>query len=145
MHEFFHDSTDFCCCLCSPQYAGRRKWSQQFLDYLGEYKILPLFLPSQKLPKLPNIIMDGRKQQGNATIKHNKNKKPPTPMGTCNGRSPHSAHCHMGRVSIQSKENYLDTCIHNCICCCIFSSFSIHFYHRCSCSCRNMCIIIQII
>ena len=20
VHEFFHNSTDFCCCLCSPQY-----------------------------------------------------------------------------------------------------------------------------
>ena len=55
--------------------------------------------------------MDGRQQQGNATIKRNKTKtkqnktkaKPPTPMGRSNGRSPHPAHCHMGRVSIQSK------------------------------------------
>ena len=48
--------------------------------------------------------MDGRQQQGKATIKQNKTKaKPPTPMGTSNGRSPHPAHCHMGRVSIQSK------------------------------------------
>ena len=51
-----------------------------------------------------NVIMDGRQQQGNATIKQNKTKtKPPTPVGTCNGHSPHPAHCHMGRVSIQSK------------------------------------------
>ena len=52
--------------------------------------------------------MDGRQQQGNATIKRNKRKtktkqKPPTPMGRPNGRSPHPAHCHMGRVSILSK------------------------------------------
>ena len=48
--------------------------------------------------------MDGRQQQGNATIKQNKTKtKTPTPMGRSNGRSPHPAHCHMGRVSIQSK------------------------------------------
>ena len=51
-----------------------------------------------------NVVMEGRQQQGNATIKQNKRKaKPPTPMGTCNRRSPHPAHCHMGRVSIQSK------------------------------------------
>ena len=53
-----------------------------------------------------NVIMNGRKQQGNATIKQKQNKtqtKPPTPMGTPNGRSPHPAHCHMGRVSILSK------------------------------------------
>ena len=30
---------------------GWRKQSLQFLDYLGEYKLLPLFLPSQKSPK----------------------------------------------------------------------------------------------
>ena len=51
-----------------------------------------------------NVIMDGRQQQGNATIKQNKKTaKPPTPMGRSNGCSPHPAHCHMGRVSIQSK------------------------------------------
>ena len=55
-----------------------------------------------------NVIMDGRKQQGNATIKQKQNKnktqtKPPTPMGRSNGRSPHPAHCHLGRVSILSK------------------------------------------
>ena len=55
-----------------------------------------------------NVIMDGRQQQGNATIKQNKRKtktkqKPPTPMGRPNGHSPHPAHCHMGRVSILSK------------------------------------------
>ena len=55
-----------------------------------------------------NVIMDGRQQQGNATIKpkQDKNKtkpKPPTPMGRSNGHSPHPAHCHMGRVSILSK------------------------------------------
>ena len=52
--------------------------------------------------------MDGREQQGNATIKQKQNKnkiqtKPPTPMGRPNGRSPQPAHCHMGRVSILSK------------------------------------------
>ena len=31
--------------------AGWRKRSLQILDYLGEYKLLPLFLPSQKSPK----------------------------------------------------------------------------------------------
>ena len=58
-----------------------------------------------------NVIMDGRKQQGNATIKQNKTKqkqnktkaKLPTSMGRSNDRSPHPAHCHMGRVNIQSK------------------------------------------
>ena len=50
--------------------------------------------------------MEGR-QQGNATIKQNKTKqkqKPPTPIWVhLMGRSTHPAHCHMGRVSIQSK------------------------------------------
>ena len=44
-------------------------------------------------------------QQSNE-MKQNKNKtkaKQPTPMGRSNGHSPHPAHCHMGRVSIQSK------------------------------------------
>ena len=44
-------------------------------------------------------------QQSNET-KQNKNKtkaKTPTTMGRSNGRSPHPAHCHMGRVSIQSE------------------------------------------
>ena len=50
--------------------------------------------------------MEGE-QQWNATIKQNKRtttikQKPPTPMGRSNGRRPHPAHCHMGRVSIQS-------------------------------------------
>ena len=50
--------------------------------------------------------MEGE-QQWNATIKQNKTtttikQKPPTPMGRSNGRSPYPAHCHMGRVSIQS-------------------------------------------
>ena len=50
--------------------------------------------------------MEGE-QQRNATIKRNKKtttrkQKQPTPMGRSNGRSPHPAHCHMGRVSIQS-------------------------------------------
>ena len=54
------------------------------------------------------VIMDGRKQQGNATIKQkqitNKTQtKPPTPMGRPNDCSSHPAHCHMGRVSILSK------------------------------------------
>ena len=42
----------------------------------------------------------------NNQTKQNKNKtqaKPPTPMGRSNVRNPHPAHCHMGRVSIQSK------------------------------------------
>ena len=44
--------------------------------------------------------MDGRQQQqSNET----KKTKPPTPMGRSNGHSPLPAHCHMGRVSIQSK------------------------------------------
>ena len=38
------------------------------------------------------------KQKTTTTIK----RKQPTPMGRSNGRSPHPAHCHMGRVSIQS-------------------------------------------
>ena len=38
------------------------------------------------------------------------NQKPPTPMGRSNGRSPHPAHCHMGRVSIQSKKNQDQEC-----------------------------------
>ena len=43
-------------------------------------------------------------QQSNKTKQENKTKtKPPTPMGRSNGCSPHPAHCHMGRVSIQSK------------------------------------------
>ena len=36
-------------------------------------------------------------------INNNNKTKPPTPMGRTNGRSPHPAHCHMGRVSILSK------------------------------------------
>ena len=47
--------------------------------------------------------MDGRQQQGNAKIKQKKTAKPPTPMGTSNGRSPHPAHCQMGWVSTQSE------------------------------------------
>ena len=54
--------------------AGQRKWSLQFLDYLGEYKILPSFSLPKSRQKLMNIIMDGRKQQGNTTIKQNQNK-----------------------------------------------------------------------
>ena len=38
-------------------------------------------------------------KQKTTTIK----QKTPTPMGRSNGRSPHPAHCHMGRVSILSK------------------------------------------
>ena len=70
------------------------------------------YSPSFSLPKshqkLTNIIMDGRKQKLNATIKQKQNKnktqtKPPTPMGRPNGRSSHLAHCHIGRVTILSK------------------------------------------
>ena len=48
------------------------------------------------------VIMDGRQQQANTTTKQQTKQKTksPTPMG---GRSPHPAHCHMGRVSILSK------------------------------------------
>ena len=43
------------------------------------------------------------KRNNQTKQKNNNNKtKPPTPMGTSNGCSPHPAHCHMGRVSIQS-------------------------------------------
>ena len=79
--------------------------SLQFLDYLGEYKILPLFLHSQKSPKTHHG-WKATTRKCNNQMKQNKNKtqaKPPTPMGRSNGRSPHPAHCHMGRVSIQSK------------------------------------------
>ena len=43
-------------------------------------------------------------KRNNQTQKNNNNNKtkPPTPMGRSNDRSPHPAHCHMGRVSIQS-------------------------------------------
>ena len=52
--------------------------------------------------------MDGRQttmKRNNQTKQKNNNKKqkPPTPIGRSNGRSPHPAHCHMGRVSILSK------------------------------------------
>ena len=50
--------------------------------------------------------MEGNNKKRNNQMKQNKNKtkaKPPTPVGRSNGRSPHPAHCHMGRVSIQSK------------------------------------------
>ena len=43
----------------------------------GEHKLLPLFLPSQKSPKLTNVIMDGRKttrKRNNQTKKQNENK-----------------------------------------------------------------------
>ena len=51
------------------------------------------------------VIMDGRQQQANTTTKQQPKQKTksPTPMGRSNGRSPHPAHCHMGRVSILSK------------------------------------------
>ena len=62
-------------CVLRLHNAGWHKWSLQFLDYLGEYKILPLFLPSQKSPKLTNVIMDGKQQQGNATIKQQTKQK----------------------------------------------------------------------
>ena len=42
-------------------------------------------------------------QQSNETKQNKTKAKPPTPMGRSNGHSPHPAHCHMGRVSIQSK------------------------------------------
>ena len=108
VHEFFHDSTDFYCCLCSPPVlklhnAGWHKWSLQFLDYLGEYKILSLFLPSLKLPKTHECHHGWKETTRKHSNKTQQKQKPPTPMGTCNGRSPHPAHCHMGRVSIQSK------------------------------------------
>ena len=91
--------------------VGWRKWSLQLLDYLGEYKILPLFLHSQKSPKTHKRHHGWKKttrKHNNKTKtkqKQNKNKtktKPPTPMGRSNGLSPHPAHCHMGRVSILS-------------------------------------------
>ena len=80
----------------------------QFLDFLGEYKILPLFLHSQKSPKTHERHHGWKEttRKCNNQTKQNKNKtkaKPPTPMGRSNGCSPHPAHCHMGRVSIQSK------------------------------------------
>ena len=41
---------------------------------------MDIFLLSHQ--KLTNVIMDGRQQQGNATIKQNATTaKPPTPMG----------------------------------------------------------------
>ena len=86
-----------------------RKRSIQILEYLGEYKILPLFLPTQKSPKT-HERHHGWKANNNETQQSNKTKKtttikqkPPTPIGRSNGRSPHPAHCHMGRVSILSK------------------------------------------
>ena len=85
--------------------AGWSKQSLQFLDYLGEYKILPLFLHSQKSPKT-HEHHHGWKATTRKCNNQTKNKtkaKAPTPMGTSNGHSPHPAHCHMGRVSIQSK------------------------------------------
>ena len=73
-----------------------------FLDYLGEYKILPLFLHSQQSPKTHERHHRWKEatRKCNNQTKQNKNKtqaKPPTPMGRSN------AHCRMGRVSIQSK------------------------------------------
>ena len=44
------------------------------LDYLGEYiKYSPSFSLHKSHQKLTNIIMDGRQQQGNATIKQKQN------------------------------------------------------------------------
>ena len=53
VHEFFATELIFFVLplVLKLHNAGRRKQSLQFLDSLGEYKILPLFLPSQKLPK----------------------------------------------------------------------------------------------
>ena len=73
------------------------------LDYLGEYKILPLFLPSQKSPKTHEQHHGWKETTRKHNNKTKQKQKPPTPMVTCNGRSPHPAHCHMGRVSIPSK------------------------------------------
>ena len=42
-------------------------------------------------------------QQSNETKQKQSKAKAPTPMGRSNGHSPHPVHCHMGRVSIQSK------------------------------------------
>ena len=73
---------------------------------LREYKILPLFLHSQKSPKTHERHHGWKAttRTRNNQMKQNKNKtkaKPPTPMGRSIGRSPHPAH--VGRVSIQSK------------------------------------------
>ena len=75
---------------------------------LRVYKVLPLFLPSQKSTKT-HEHHHGWKETTRKHINQTKTKqkqntnKPPTPMGRSNGRSPHPAHCHMGRVSILSK------------------------------------------
>ena len=42
---------------------------------LREYKIHPFFSLPKSHQKLMNVIMDGRQQQGNATIKQNKTKQ----------------------------------------------------------------------
>ena len=75
VHKLFCNSTDFVV-VCVPPVlklhkAGRRKWSLQFLDYLGEYKILPLFLPSQKSPK----THEGHHGWKKTTRKHNNKTK----------------------------------------------------------------------
>ena len=53
--------------------AGWRKWSIKFLNYLGEYKILPLFLPTQKSPKT-HEHHHGWKANNNETQQSNKTK-----------------------------------------------------------------------
>ena len=70
MHEFFATQLIFVVVCVAPSTKAAQCWPA-YLQFLGEYKILPLFLPSQKFT---NIIMDGRKQQGNATIKQNQNQ-----------------------------------------------------------------------
>ena len=60
--------------LCN---AGWHKWSLQFLDYLGEYKVLPLFLHSQKSPKTHERHHGWKEitRKRNNQTKQNKNKK----------------------------------------------------------------------
>ena len=50
------------------------KRSIQILEYLGEYKILPLFLPTQKSPKT-HKHHHGWKANNNETQQSNKTKK----------------------------------------------------------------------
>ena len=69
--------------------AGWRKRSIQFLEYLGEYKILPSFSLPQSRQKPTNVIMDGRqitmKRNNQTKQKKKQNQKTPAPMGTSNG------------------------------------------------------------
>ena len=69
---------------------------------LRGYKTLPLFLPSQKSPKPHERQLGWKATTRKCNNQTQQKPKPPTPMGTCNGRSLHPAHCHMGRVSILS-------------------------------------------